>query len=246
MTFKATAHGYEFQTPYALGFFSFSSTSWQNLPQTYPELTFDRVKQVHGDRLIESKQTVAYEEHGILEEADALFTKLPRRAVTVVSADCLPILILNPHAVLAIHAGWRGVKNEIILKSLHHLGPDYCGHEQTVALIGPHIQHQSFEVDKILADEFEQQYQVYRIAGSGANAAPAIISSHPTHPGEKAYINLQELAVQQLLLAGFSISRVHTLNLDTLTDKRFASYRRDKGKGEGDNVGRNFSFATRF
>jgi YfiH family protein len=242
MTFKATPHGYEFQTPYALGFFSFGSTSWQELPQTYPELSFDRVKQVHGDRMIESKQTVAYEDTGFHEEADAIYTHLPRRAVTVVTADCLPILVLNPKAVVAIHAGWRGVKNEIILKTLQQMGPDFCGNEQTVALIGPHIQPQSFEVDKSLAEEFQQQYQVYRIAGSDPNAAASVILPHASKPNDKAYVNLQAVAAQQLLLAGLSGSQLHTLNLDTLTDQRFASYRRDKGN----NVGRNFSFATRF
>jgi YfiH family protein len=160
----------------------------------------------------------------------------------VVSADCLPVLILNPKAVVAIHAGWRGVKNEIILKSLHQMGPDFCGNEQTIALIGPHIQPQSFEVDKSLAEEFQQQYQVYRIAGSDANAAPSVMLPHATRPNDKAFVNLQAVATQQLLLAGLTLAQIHTLNLDTLTDKRFASYRRDKGQ----NVGRNFSFATRF
>jgi polyphenol oxidase len=246
MTFKATAHGYEFQTPYALGFFSFGNTTWQELPQNYPELSFDRVKQVHGDRLIESKQTVAFEDSGMHEDADAIFTHLPRRAVTVVSADCLPILILHPKTVVAIHAGWRGVKNEIILKSLNHFGADYCGNEQTIALIGPHIMQKSFEVDKSLADEFQQQYQVYRIAGSGGEAANTVVNAHPNKPNEKAYVNLQAVAAQQLLLAGFAPEQIHTLNLDTLTDSRFASYRRDQSKDPGNYMGRNFSFATRF
>lgn len=242
MTFKATPHGYEFQTPYALGFFSFGNTSWQDLPQAYPELSFDRMKQVHGERMIESKQIVAIEDTGLHEEADAMFTHLPRRAVTVATADCLPVLILNPKAVVAIHAGWRGVKHEIILHSLQQMGPDFCGHEQTVALIGPHIQAHSFEVDRGLAEEFQEQYQVYRVAGSDPNAAQSVITAHATNPAEKAYVDLQAVAAQQLLLAGLTTSQLHTLKLDTLTDKRFASYRRDKGN----NPGRNFSFATRF
>lgn len=245
MNFKATAYGYEFQTSYALGFFSFGNVTWQDLPQIYPELSFDRVKQVHGDRTVESRQTVAFEENGLHEEADALFTHIARRAVTVVTADCLPVLILHPEAAIAIHAGWRGVKNEIILKTLQKFGTQFCGHEKAVALIGPHILQKSFEVDKSLADEFQQQFQVYCIASHGPGPAE-IVAPHPSRPNEKAFVNLQAIATQQLMLAGFDTTQIHTINLDTMTDARFASYRRDQSKSPGHYAGRNFSFATRY
>lgn len=238
MTFKETPQGYEFHTSFAMGFFSFNGVEWPDLPFHFPEFSFDRVKQVHGDRLVESMPTVAYEANEVLDEADALFTRVRRRAVTVMTADCLPVLILNPKFVLAIHAGWRGVKNEIVLKSLQNMG--FGDGENTFALIGPHIQSQSFEVDKSLAEEFQQQYQVYRIADTDKSVEPPVVLPH-ARP-DKAYVDLKTITMRQLLLGGIARQRIFTLDFDTMTDRRFASHRRDKGH----NVGRNFSFASLF
>lgn len=237
--FQLTGHGYEFRTPYAVGVFSFGNLSWELLPQHYPQFSFDRVKQVHGDQMVQSAEQINF---GNNVEADALFTNMANRAVTVMTADCLPVLILSPKTVVAIHAGWRGVKNEIILKSLQNFGADFCGNEKTVAVIGPHIQSGSFEVDKPLAEEFQQQYQVYRIADMEIGGESHVILPHASRPQDKAYVDLKAIAMIQLQLAGFTPDRIHTLDVDTVVDARFASYRRDKGN----NVGRNFSFASRF
>ena len=72
--------------------------------------------------------------------ADAAVTSQPRLALSVYTADCLPLLITNKDmsAVCAIHAGWRGLYCGIIEKTLNAfparpgdlkvwIGPAICG-----------------------------------------------------------------------------------------------------------------------
>src|SRR3990167_4138351 len=55
--------------------------------------------------------------------ADASFTVIPHHVCLILTADCLPILISNKKGtqVAAIHAGWRGLANNIIETTLSAL-----------------------------------------------------------------------------------------------------------------------------
>ncbi|MFZ0936866.1 MAG: laccase domain-containing protein, partial [Bryobacteraceae bacterium] len=47
---------------------------------------------------------------GVLGAGDALLENTPGAVVAVKTADCVPLLLVDPHhrAVAAVHAGWRG------------------------------------------------------------------------------------------------------------------------------------------
>ena len=83
-------------------------------------------KQVHGDNVLMATADDAGK--GLWRprdyEADALITNVPGLALTVFSADCGTALLYDPftRSVGAVHAGWRGVANGILNKTVSEMG----------------------------------------------------------------------------------------------------------------------------
>jgi YfiH family protein len=116
-------------------------------------------KQVHGVRIVEV--TDANQDCG---NADGLFTRCPEIPISIVTADCVPVLFARRDGkmIAAVHAGWRGLRYGIIpalWQKLSELGehPD-----NWVAAIGSHIGACCFEVSEDLAREFLQAYPEVR------------------------------------------------------------------------------------
>jgi YfiH family protein len=115
-----------------------------------------RVKQVHGDRTLVVDDQLAGR-HGfpasLLDEPaeyDAIITDLPGLALTVSTADCVPILLHDPtrRAVAAIHAGWRGTAARIAAKAVGAMGATFGSRPEDLrAAIGPAIRRCCYEVD---------------------------------------------------------------------------------------------------
>jgi len=73
-----------------------------------------RVKQVHGDRLL-NPQGITNPE---IAEADGIITDASGQGIWVASADCTPVLIgdRSTGVGVAIHSGWRGTAKRIVPK----------------------------------------------------------------------------------------------------------------------------------
>ena len=80
--------------------------------------------------------------------ADGLVTKLSHIALAVMTADCLPLMLLHPETglIAAIHCGWRGIVRGIIPNALHLMQSEGAKVEEIWAFLGPAIGPQSFEV----------------------------------------------------------------------------------------------------
>ena len=75
-------------------------------------------------------------------EADALVTNVPGLTLTIFSADCIPVLLLDPvrRCAAAVHAGWRGTALGIAARAALRMREDYgCRPEHIRAAIGPGI-----------------------------------------------------------------------------------------------------------
>ncbi len=93
-------------------------------------------------------------------EADALVTQTPGLALTILTADCQPVLFYDPQAKVigAAHAGWRGALDGILeatLAAMQRLGAHIS---RIHAVIGPTISANAYEVgpefrDRFLADD---------------------------------------------------------------------------------------------
>lgn len=81
-------------------------------------------------------------------EADALITDVPGVALTVFSADCLPILLYDPvrRVAGAVHAGWRGTSLGIVTQTVERMVECFgCSRADLLAAIGPGISKCCFE-----------------------------------------------------------------------------------------------------
>jgi len=81
-------------------------------------------QQVHGDRIavVDSSQA-GYGAHGqenAIPDTDGMITTSRSVALAVLTADCVPVLIVNPvgKAVGIAHAGWRGALSLIAAKAV--------------------------------------------------------------------------------------------------------------------------------
>jgi polyphenol oxidase len=91
--------------------------------------------------------------------ADALITKRPGIFVGVKTADCLPILIIDPRTktAAAIHAGWRGTVLRITRRIVRHLIDNLdVNPENLIAVLGPAIGPCCYEVDEKVLDPFRR------------------------------------------------------------------------------------------
>ncbi|MES2802304.1 MAG: polyphenol oxidase family protein [Bdellovibrionota bacterium] len=219
MSFIETDLGFIKEQDQHLIFFGKNSATLDQIKQAYPKLTFRHVHQKHTDICLPSISD------SIDMIADAHFTTDRKIALVVKTADCQPILAYNKSKslILAIHAGWRGVENQITSKSLLQ-----CGLQQADIFIGPCIQQSSFEVD---LDVKEQLEKICKISADSEDFRNTF-----NRKNIKFYIDLTRIVIADIKAAGIDAS-ISLLPFDTVTDLKFHSYRRDKH-----NSGRNLSF----
>ncbi len=115
-----------------------------------------RARQVHGDGVLVVDRALAARAGfpgALLDEQfeyDALVTALSGLALTVSTADCLPILVADTRrpAVAAIHAGWRGTVWRIAERTVQTLRERYgTDPRDCVAALGPGIRGCCYQVD---------------------------------------------------------------------------------------------------
>lgn len=157
-------------------------------------------------------------------EGDAHITEQSGLALCVRTADCIPILISAGPFVAAIHAGWRGLESEVILKTVLKMRALGVETRDLRAVIGPHIGTASFEVEREVAEKLNAVFRKLRF-----NPAPI---SYP-HPSEdhKRMVDMSILAHAQLIQGGVSEKDVTVVKVNTFTSPDFHSFRRDKGSG---------------
>lgn len=92
-----------------------------------------------------------------LMETDAIVTNLTGFAIGVRTADCVPVLLYDPvhKAVAAIHSGWRGTVLQISAKAIRTMATEFGTiASDLLAVIGPSIGPDSFQVGPEVAEEF--------------------------------------------------------------------------------------------
>lgn len=230
MNLEQTPLGYEIRLPHHTLLMGGVNANFENIKAAYPGTDFVRVKQIHSDVIVESENDIL----DYQQIADAHYTQSENLGLCVATADCLPVFLIHPgsNLIAGIHAGWRGVANRIIPKSiakLHSLG---APNQEIHVIIGPHIQKNSFECG------FDVRDRILSSIGHSAVAANDLFFENIS--ADKALVDLNQIAKEQLLQEGIPFDNVHDLHIDTFSNLLFHSHRRDKEK-----AGRQLSFIFR-
>ena len=171
------------------------------------------LNQVHGKRVVDAAQECG---DGVPQEADAAYARRTDVACTVMTADCLPVLLCDDDGtvVAAAHAGWRGLLAGVLEAAVAAMG---VPGKNLMAWLGPAIGPQTFEVGSEVRTAF---------VAAASGAAPAF---QPTANG-KWLADIYLLA--RLRLQEQGVERVFGGDLCTMTEAdRFFSYRRDGQTG---------------
>lgn len=89
-------------------------------------------------------------------EADALVTDVRGIALGILTADCTPVLLIDPKAKVigAAHAGWRGVRTGVLEAAVEAMVGLGAKSERIVAAMGPCIRMGSYEVGPEFRETF--------------------------------------------------------------------------------------------
>lgn len=164
--------------------------------------------QVHSDVVVD-----AGGRSGPLGDGDALLENTPGSLVAVKTADCIPILIVDPvhRAVAAVHAGWRGAARKIAIRAIEEMGKKFSSRPQDLhAAIGPGIGKCCYEVGPDVAMQF-REYE------------PTL--SDITHP---IHLDLAEINRRQIAAGGVPTNQIYVAGICTMCERDFHSFRRDK------------------
>ena len=107
------------------------------------------VNQVHGDNVVIVHEANYRTMRSV--DADGMITNAPEIAIGIETADCVPILLIDPKApaVAAIHAGWRSTVRNIIQKAVTLMRNEFGSDPAAMtAAIGPAIGPECYEVDE--------------------------------------------------------------------------------------------------
>lgn len=173
------------------------------------EARFGWLEQVHGAEAVELPAV------GV-PRADASFTSEPGTVCVVLTADCLPVLLCDTEGtrVAAAHAGWRGLCDGVLERTVEHLGNP----ARLMAWLGPAISPGQFEVGPEVREAF-----VLADPAAATAFSPAVRSGH-------FMADIYQLARQRLANAG--VLQVYGGEYCTVSDPAlFYSYRRDGQTG---------------
>lgn len=167
------------------------------------------MKQVHGN-------TVAVSVVGDDQpEADGLLANSSGQVLTVLVADCVPVLLADPWArvISAVHAGRAGVLSQVVPEAVNFMVRNGASRAGIMAAIGPAICGSCYEVPhemRVEARELVSEIDSHTSWGTPALNLPAAVKSQ---------------------LTAADVRQIQHLNYCTLEDQRFYSHRREQPTG---------------
>jgi YfiH family protein len=154
--------------------------------------------------------------------ADAAVTAVPGIALSVLTADCAPILLHDREAGVAgaIHAGWRGALAGVVEATVAAMVRLGARPERTMAAVGPTISQRAYEVGPEFLESFLDEDRAFgRFFVNGE--------------GDRYLFDLPGFVLARLRESG--VGEAEWIGVCTYSDPaRFYSYRRKTRTGEAD------------
>jgi len=198
------------------------------------DFTLVALQQFHSDvvRLFDSAPADAC-------RGDASVTNCVGLLLGVQTADCVPILLVDPRrrAIAAVHAGWRGTLQRIVTKVIGKMQMQF-GTEPAdlLAAIGPAIGGCCYEVGTEIAVEFKSQFSAASDwfdelrTGDEPNPLQWLNRMPPGHQpaARNVLLDLKKATRAQLMDAGLRSENIFVSDLCTACRRQlFFSYRKE-------------------
>ena len=155
-------------------------------------------------------------------KADALVTATKGIALSVLTADCQPVLFADKVAgvIGAAHAGWQGALSGVLDSTIDAMVGLGAARENIVAVIGPSISQKAYEVGADFAERFiDEDHANARFFANGK--------------GDKMQFDLPAFGLARLRAAGIK-DAAWTQHCTYADEQRFYSYRRTTHRKEAD------------
>lgn len=171
----------------------------------------------HSDRIL----AVTEAARGLdFDGYDAIMTNQADVVLGICVADCAVVLLASEHdgVVGLAHSGWRGTNQNIVPKLIEAMSEEYSVDPANLkAVIGPHHTVDTYEFGKEAKEIFDDRYLVEQEG--------------------KIFVDIKLAIEDQLVESG--VLEYQDFGINTFTDKRFFSHRRENGR-----TGRFFVTAT--
>jgi YfiH family protein len=204
-----------------------------------PDLPLVALKQFHSD-VIHVFDTAPTDPCS----GDASITNRPGLLLAIQTADCVPILLVDPkkRAIAAIHAGWHGTLARIAAKTIGKMQMHFgTNPRDLLAAIGPSIGPCCYEVGTEVATQFLSQFpdapdyfDEFR-TGDEPNPIQWLNMMPPGHqpPPKGVLLDLRKANRSQLLTAGLRPQNIHTSDLCTACRPDLLFSYRKQGSASG-------------
>lgn len=170
-----------------------------------------RGKQVHGAHV----EIITSETSSYVDNTDALVTSTEGITLGVVTADCVPIILLDPqqHIAGAIHAGWKGIVAGVIEQTIRVMHKEGADPSRILVSIGPHISACCYSVPFERARQFSDMFLNETVA---------------VQKGTEWYVDIGKASRIMLMKSGISESHIDAVAPCTsCRNDQFYSYRKD-------------------
>ena len=180
------------------------------------DLHLHTLKQVHGDHIVTITQHSPAAES---PEADGLLTSEPGILLGIVTADCVPLLMVDPRkgVVAALHAGWRGTLKGIARRAIELLCSRWnVATQDLYVALGPSIGSCCYEVGPEVGEMIVARWNI------DSESAWLPVAG-------KGFLDLRAVNTIQIEESGVPRENISLVGPCTFCDSSFASYRREGG-----------------
>ncbi|MBU3978176.1 peptidoglycan editing factor PgeF [Patescibacteria group bacterium] len=168
-----------------------------------------KMRQIHSNNI----RWVTQKDRGFrINEVDGLLTREKDVYLSVLSADCIPVLIFDKQKKYAgaVHAGWKGIYNDTLKAAINQLISNGSNPVNVLIGIGPCIRSCCYNITitNERANLFNKKY-IYERNGS-------------------YFLDLPKIAKEQLLSVGIPKNNIEDCNICTSDNNdRFFSFRKE-------------------
>tara|TARA_Y100001968_G_scaffold320613_1_gene353812 strand:+ start:1134 stop:1892 length:759 start_codon:yes stop_codon:yes gene_type:complete len=190
------------------------------------------LRQTHSNKIIQVNNSLNVKP----KIGDCLITKETNQSLWIYTADCIPILIAdtNTRNIAACHSGLKGLKKQILPKTIKRLENIGSKKDNLIFAIGPSISGDKYQVnikdiDHLMVQIMGKSYLEKDLLTKEEKNQEEIILLKKDKNTDRILIDIKAVAVFQLYKEGIKRNQINLNKVCTFSNPRlFNSFRRNK------------------